>query len=166
MSLREVFEAKNLDRVIACKQMQGRKRALDYEDLILFLHRMLMSGIDDSIAGRFRQQGEYVRVGPHIAPAPEHVGAMMSQTLFHYTNDMNGYFLDKIAKFHLDFETVHPFCDGNGRIGRVLINFQLLELGFPASSFAIRKSTFTIRHLTITTGKKKAKQWRKSWRWL
>ena len=130
VSVREVFEAKNLDRVIAYKQGKAGRESLS-EKLILFLHQMLLNGINDSFAGRFRQQGEYVRVGSHIAPAPEHVGLMISQTLFDYENDMDGYFLDKIAKFHLDFETVHPFCDGNGRIGRVLINFQLLELGFP-----------------------------------
>ena len=41
------------------------------KDFILFVHRMLIGGIDDSIAGRFRGKGEYVRVGTPIAPAPE-----------------------------------------------------------------------------------------------
>ena len=130
VSIREVFEAKNLARVIACKRGKAAKEPLT-KDLMLLLHNMLMGGIDDSIAGRFRQKGEFVRVGYHVAPQPEHVEDMMSEIVLSYANDMSGYFLDKIAKFHLDFETIHPFCDGNGRIGRVIVNFQLLELGFP-----------------------------------
>ena len=131
VSIREVFEAKNLARVIAYKRSRAAEKEPLTRDLILLLHNMLMGGIDDSIAGRFRRQGEFVRVGYHIAPQPEHVEKMMSEILLSYANDMNGYFLDKIAKFHLDFENVHPFCDGNGRIGRVIVNFQLLESGFP-----------------------------------
>ena len=130
VSVREVFEAKNLARVIACKHGKAKSEPLD-ENLLLLLHNMLVGGIDDSIAGRFRRQGEFVRVGSHIAPAPEHVGRMVNEILLAYANDLDNYFLDKIARFHLDFETIHPFCDGNGRIGRVIINFQLLELNFP-----------------------------------
>ncbi|KKT59304.1 MAG: hypothetical protein UW53_C0016G0014, partial [Candidatus Giovannonibacteria bacterium GW2011_GWA1_44_25] len=70
---------------------------------------------DDKIAGRFRAKGEYVRVGTHVAPAPEHVESMVDAILIEYSSDLNSYFLDKIAKFHLDFETIHPFNDGNGR---------------------------------------------------
>ena len=130
VSVREVFEAKNLARVIAYKRDKAKTEALS-EELLLLLHQMLLGGIDDSIAGRFRRAGEYVRVGAHIAPAPEHVARMMEAILLQYAADMDGYFLDKIAKFHLDFETIHPFCDGNGRMGRVSINFQLIALGFP-----------------------------------
>lgn len=130
VSLREVFEAKNLARVITYKRDKSQNHELDKE-LILLFHQMLIGGIDDSIAGRFRTKGEFVRVGTRIAPAPEHVERMMESILLEYSSDANSYFLDKIAKFHLDFETIHPFCDGNGRIGRVLINFQLLSLCFP-----------------------------------
>lgn len=130
ISLREVFEAKNLARVISYKKNKVQDGQLDKE-LILLLHQMLIGGIDDDIAGRFRQAGEYVRVGTHIAPAPEHVEKMIDGLLFIYENDQVHFLLDKIADFHLGFETIHPFCDGNGRIGRVLINYQLLQFGFP-----------------------------------
>jgi Fic family protein len=130
VSLREVFEAKNLARVITYKRDRSQNHELGKE-LILLLHQMLIGGIDDSIAGRFRKKGEYVRVGPHIAPAPEHTQRMTEAILLEYSSDTTSYFLDKIAKFHLDFETIHPFVDGNGRIGRVLTNFQLISLGFP-----------------------------------
>lgn len=128
LNVREVFEAKNLARVMEYIRTKSQEKEIDKE-LILLLHQMLIGSIDDSIAGRFRKQHEYVRVGTHIAPAPEHIDLMIDSTLQEYSQNLNAYFLDKISKFHLDFETIHPFNDGNGRIGRVLINYQLLRLG-------------------------------------
>ena len=130
VSVREVFEAKNLARVTEYKRTKAKDSELS-KDLMLLLHQILIGGINDAIAGRFREQGEYVRVGTHIAPAPEHVERMIDAILIEYSSDLGSYFLDKIARFHLDFETIHPFCDGNGRLGRVLINFQLIQLGLP-----------------------------------
>lgn len=130
VSLREVFEAKNLARVVGYIRNKSKEIETDKETILL-LHQMFMGGIDDKIAGRFRKTGEYVRVGTHIAPAPEHVERMIESIITEYASDLSAYFLDKVAKFHLDFETIHPFCDGNGRIGRALICFQLLRSGFP-----------------------------------
>jgi Fic family protein len=130
VSVREVYEAKNLFRVINYIRNKSREKEIDKE-LILLLHQMLIGGINDEFAGRFRKPGEYVRVGTHIAPAPEKVQSMIETILGEYMNDLEKYFGDRIAKFHLDFETIHPFCDGNGRIGRVLMNYQLLRSGFP-----------------------------------
>ncbi len=130
LSLREVYEAKNLARVVEYIRDKSQEQELD-KTLILLLHQMLIGGIDDRIAGRFRAKGEYVRVGNHIAPAPEQVERMMDEIFIEYNSYKSSYFIEKIAKFHLAFETVHPFCDGNGRIGRVIINYQLQRLGFP-----------------------------------
>lgn len=130
VSLREVFEAKNLARVIGYIRGKSKETEVNKE-VILLLHQLLIGGIDDKIAGRFRKFGEYVRVGTHVAPAPEKIERLIDETVAVYTSDLSSYFLDKIAKFHLDFENVHPFNDGNGRIGRILICYQLLRLGFP-----------------------------------
>lgn len=129
VSVREVFEAKNLARVL--EYIRDKSATMLDMEGILLLHKMLMGNIKDDIAGRFRKKGKYVRVGTHIAPAPEHVEQMIESILMEYSADLSGYFTDKIAKFHLDFETIHPFCDGNGRMGRVLINYQLGQFGFP-----------------------------------
>ncbi len=131
VSVREVFEAKNLARVVEYVRKKSQEKEIDKE-IILLLHQMLIGGIDDNIAGRFRKKGEYVRVGTHVAPAPEHVERMIEAIIIEYGSDLAVYFVDKIAKFHLDFETIHPFNDGNGRIGRVLMNYQLQRLGFPS----------------------------------
>src|SRR3989338_6359324 len=129
-SLREVFEAKNLARVYEYIKAKKDTIVLNQET-ILFMHGLLIGGIDDSIAGRFRKQYEYVRVGKHVAPAPEHIMRMIEVLLNEYKTDHDTDIFAKIARFHLQFETIHPFCDGNGRIGRVLINLQLQEFGYP-----------------------------------
>ena len=131
LSLREVYEAKNLARVVEYIRKKATKEALSQE-LILFLHEILINGINDEIAGRFRQEGEYVRVGNYIASAPEHILDEISSAIEEYKSNFSDYFITKIARFHLEFEHIHPFCDGNGRIGRVLINYQLRELSLPS----------------------------------
>lgn len=130
LNLREVFEAKNLARVTEYVRTKSKESELT-PDLMLLLHQMLISNIDESIAGRFRKEHDYVRVGTHVAPAPEHIGRLIDQLLIDYASAPSSYFIEKIAIFHLEFERIHPFCDGNGRIGRVLINFQLQKEGFP-----------------------------------
>ena len=130
VSLRELFEAMNLARVSEYIKQKSKEVEID-KNIALFLHQMLMTNINDKIAGRFRIKNEFVRVGNYIAPAPEHVERMFESAIFEYKNSLSQFFLDKIALFHLAFETIHPFIDGNGRIGRVIINYQLLRLGFP-----------------------------------
>jgi Fic family protein len=129
VSLRETYEATNLARVI--KYLWSRPNyELNVTNLEL-LHQMLLGGINDNYAGRIRNTGEYVRVGWHIAPAPELVKPMLEDLINDYNSNDSKYFLEKIAEFHLRFETIHPFCDGNGRMGRLLINLQLAALGYP-----------------------------------
>nr|MBI5455364.1 Fic family protein [Candidatus Levybacteria bacterium] len=130
VSLREVFEAKNLARVIEYIRSKSQENEITKETILL-LHQMLIGNINDNFAGRFRAKNEYVRVDAHIAPSPETIEKLIGEIISEYTSNHDKYFIDRIAKFHLDFENIHPFVDGNGRIGRVIINFQLQRLGFP-----------------------------------
>jgi Fic family protein len=130
VSLREVFEAKNLARVMEYLRHKEKGIVLN-TDLILTLHQMFIGNINDSIAGKFRQKNEYVRVGNYIATPPEHLESRIHSILNEYFSDNVSYFLDKIAKFHLEFELIHPFVDGNGRIGRTILNFQLTQYNLP-----------------------------------
>ena len=129
ISERELFEAKNLARVVEYTDKRAKKQELTLE-VILSMHKMLISNIRDDIAGRFRKTGEYVRVGNHIAPSPKEVTHRLEEMLVNYNASSHESFIKRIAMLHLVFEHTHPFIDGNGRIGRVLNNYLLIREGF------------------------------------
>lgn len=125
---REIFEAKNLARVVTYIETKSKESELNF-DIILSLHKMLISNIRDDIAGRFRKEDEWVRVGAHVAPNPLEITDRLQKVLTEYNSNTRESIIKRIAKFHLGFEYVHPFCDGNGRIGRVLNNYLLMRDG-------------------------------------
>ncbi len=129
VQVREVYEAKNL-AILTESVVENSKAALNLK-LILGWHKILLSHIDDKIAGRFRIGKEWVRVGNHLGANPAFVATLMQELVDRFKKDKTSYFLDAIADFHAEFETIHPFVDGNGRMGRVLINLQLVKAGFP-----------------------------------
>jgi len=126
--LREVFEASNLARVTT--DLLRSMEPLTTE-LILRWHGELLTGIRDDAAGRFRRDGEWVRVGSHLGANPLFVPELVDRALERYRSGPPDGVLERIAWFHCEFEVIHPFVDGNGRIGRVLINHQLLQAGLP-----------------------------------
>jgi Fic family protein len=72
LHIREVYEARNLSKVIEYVRTKTKYDELTL-DTMLLMHQMLLTGIGDEFAGRLRRPGEYVRVGMHIAPPPEQV---------------------------------------------------------------------------------------------
>jgi Fic family protein len=129
ISERELFEAKNLARVVLYINKKAKEQELTLE-MILSLHKMLISNIRDDIAGRFRKDNEYVRVGNHIAPNPKEVVNRIEKMLTDYNAASCENIIKRVAELHLAFEYTHPFIDGNGRIGRVINNYLLIREGF------------------------------------
>ena len=130
VNIREVFEAKNLAKLT--ETLLEKNNTILNAKLILGMHKTLLTDIDDKIAGRYRSGKEWVRVGNHLGANPQFVPILMQELIENYNQHKINYFLDAVAHFHAEFETIHPFVDGNGRIGRVLINLQLMILGFPS----------------------------------
>ena len=128
-AVREIYEAKNLASAIEYL-MDNPEKEISVK-LILKLHKILLLNIRNEIAGRFRAGDEWVRVGTHIGANPEFVNELMYKLIEKYNARDEEYFLEKIAYFHAEFENIHPFGDGNGRIGRLLANEQLDLLGLP-----------------------------------
>ncbi|RAR72542.1 Fic family protein [Flavobacterium aciduliphilum] len=83
-------------------------------------HRLLMNGLIDS-AGKYRTKGVGIVKGnkvEHVAPPFENVPFLMKD-LFDYLNDSEEITLIKSCVFHYEMEFIHPFLDGNGRMGRL-----------------------------------------------
>ena len=70
----------------------------------------------------------FIRGSEHIPPEPAKIPNLMNYFVYNYNHDTDDIF-SKVAKYHIDFERIHPFEDGNGKTGRLLINYELIKTG-------------------------------------
>lgn len=88
------------------------------------------------LADKREDRGVYRRVPVRIMGArhdpaqPYLIQPKMEQLLESYRNN-TGHIIPKLARFHIEFERIHPFIDGNGRTGRLLVNLELMKAGYP-----------------------------------
>jgi len=109
--------------------------------LLLQWHNEIFGETKHDIAGRFRRY--LVRVGDYIAPDWQEIENLMNQlVVFVRTKKMNP--VELAGRAHYKFEKIHPFGDGNGRIGRLIINYILWRNGYPMLiiEYAKRKSYY------------------------
>ena len=121
--LKEIQEVKN---AIKTYELYPKLNPFSIQDLLL-AHCTMMSGLVDE-AGMFRKGGVGVFDGDkpiHIAPPADRVRDLMSD-LFGWLENADDHLLIRSCVFHYEFEFIHPFADGNGRIGRL---WQSLILG-------------------------------------
>jgi len=126
-------------------EVLNHRRALDHlldleddikKELILDLHRLvvkdtLREDLQDQV-GVYRTLQVYIRGVEWVPAAPEDVPQDMASLLSWYSKNRDRVHPLVLAiYFHVGFETVHPFVDGNGRVGRLLMNFILHRNGLP-----------------------------------
>lgn len=127
-SLAEQLEAKNHQAALNYLFDYIAKKGIISEELILKLHSILMNGVRPD-AGLYRRHAVRI-VGVHLPTAnylkvPELMPAVINEAV-KVTEDIIGL----SAKIHGRFEQIHPFSDGNGRVGRLLLNAMLLKADF------------------------------------
>lgn len=99
------------------------------ESIIKQIHYLVLADKKDD-------RGVYRRVPVRIMGAknepvqPYLIQPKMEQLMASYAENKE-HIVTKLARFHLEFESIHPFIDGNGRTGRLLVNFEFMKAGFP-----------------------------------
>lgn len=124
--LREVYETLNTRKAMELLFF-GKLRIK--EENILFLHETLVK--DTGVSLGYKKLPNFL-LGRNVQTTPpEHAAEEMKKLLSWYHAQEHLHPLQKAALFHGRFEKIHPFEDGNGRVGRVLLNAILREYNFP-----------------------------------
>ncbi len=128
--LREYLEATNT--ASAFDSLTRLAREPITSTTILSLHRLVMEKIDER-AGELRSVQVYIR-GANFTPPPAHDVPLYVQQWVQWLRGDAAYQYDPVTRAaiaHHDFEAIHPFTDGNGRVGRLLLNLMLMQDGYP-----------------------------------
>ncbi len=88
------------------------------------------------LADKKEDRGEYRRVpvrimGAQHEPVQPYLIEPKMEQLLHDFAESTEHIVTKLAYFHIEFEGIHPFIDGNGRTGRLLVNLELMKAGYP-----------------------------------
>ena len=98
--------------------------------LIKEFHALILGPVDPEIAGQFKKFKNKIVGSTFETSDPIFVKEDLEKLLEDYFSS-NENVIEKIAKFHANFEKIHPFSDGNGRTGRLVMNFELMKAGYP-----------------------------------
>lgn len=126
---REIYEA--INHKIALELMfkfLKEENTIITEKLIKEINETINRNIKDTTG--YRKVQVFIRGSEHIPPKPEQVPNLMNYFVYNYNNDENDIYT-KVANYHIQFESIHPFEDGNGRTGRLLMNYELLKNNLP-----------------------------------
>lgn len=132
-----VREVNNYAEALAwgCEQLTVRPISTN---LILGLHERLLQGVrGDLSAGRFKTHQNWIGSHPResieqaifVPPPPEDMRDLIGDLERYINGDNREPLIVQCALTHYQFETIHPFGDGNGRVGRLLIVLQMIQLG-------------------------------------
>jgi len=126
--IKEIQEAKNMEKCFEYMLNYKKDICLSF---ILELHKILMTDIDNEIAGKIRDVNVRVGNSAFIPPSNKILKDEIRSFLSWYQRNQNLHPLVLAAIVHLKFVTIHPFEDGNGRISRLLMNFVLSKNKYP-----------------------------------
>ncbi len=102
-----------------------------YEDDGLFLHKLFFQQIDSENAGRYKQRNVIITGTDYLPPDYQKVPELMRQHIENLNSDAKDkHILEWASDLHAEFEVIHPFMDGNGRIGRLLLSILSMKNGY------------------------------------
>ena len=96
------------------------------------IHAIVLKGIDNENAGRYRTENVIISGASHIPPDAIIVPELMEKLIYRYDEWKEKYHpIIVAALLHAEFVKIHPFIDGNGRTARLLMNFEVMKNGYP-----------------------------------